>query len=90
MCTFICSFLFLFAIFTCVQVFIDIHSYAHTSLVLILAGDKKSLLTASVLDQLTISSIEDSWNAVANCVGGFVWFAYRYVVGPHVIKRVST
>ena len=84
--TFICS----FAIFTCVEVFIDIHSYAHTSLVLILAGGKKSLLTGSLLDQLTVSSIEDGGNTVANCVGGFVWFAYRYVVGPRAIKRVST
>ena len=84
--TFICG----FAIFTYVEVFIYIHKYAHTSLVLILAGDKKVLLTASVLDQLTVSSVEDGGNVVANCVGGLVWFAYRYVTGSHAIKRVST
>ena len=62
MVSFICG----FAIFTYVEVFIDIHRYAHTSLVLILAGDKKSLLTVSMLDQLIVSIIEDGGKAVAN------------------------
>ena len=60
--TFICG----FAIFTYVEVFIDIYRYAHTSLVLIPAGDKKSLLTVSVLGQLIVSSVEDGGKAVAN------------------------
>ena len=84
--TFICG----FAIFTYVEVFIDIHRYAHTSLVLILAGDKKSLLTVSMLDQLIVSSVEDGGNAVVNCVGGLVCCPYRYIVGPRTIKWFST
>ena len=86
MVSFICG----FAIFTYLEAFSDIHGFPHTSLVLILAGDKKSLLTVSVLDQLIVSSVEDGGNAVVNCVGGLVCFPYRYIVGPRTIKWFST